>query len=236
MLAIYEALGIRREQNERRQGWQSSIETQFNVMRRLADWHYAHATSWAELLAVHDQWVVDFNDQDHWAHREREDDKRSPAPPGWVRGRAVEPADLHRIFCAARFGRRVDRRGYARFRHWRLHSEAGLTGEPIAVWLYGEHLTVEYADEILSHSTVTYQPDGRHLLTVERPVLFETAYHSPRLALWALDDDKWRKALPVALVIRRRARSRAEPAVQAALFAWQPGRRPGRSREPLVGR
>jgi len=90
VLAIYEALGVRREQIDRRQPWQSFIETQFNVMRRMADWHFAHATSWAELLAVHDQWVVDFNYQDHWAHRERDDGKRSPAAVlGWVRGAVI---------------------------------------------------------------------------------------------------------------------------------------------------
>ncbi len=30
-------------------------ETTFNVQRRMADWHFAKATTWAELLAVHDQ-------------------------------------------------------------------------------------------------------------------------------------------------------------------------------------
>jgi transposase InsO family protein len=54
VLAIDEALGIRREQIDRRQPWQSSIETQFNVLRRMADWHVSQAASWAELLAVHD--------------------------------------------------------------------------------------------------------------------------------------------------------------------------------------
>ena len=76
----------------------------------MADWHFAHATSWAELLAVHDQWVVDFNYQPHWAHRERDDGKRSPqAVLGWVRGTVLEPEVLHRAFWAARSGRRLDR-------------------------------------------------------------------------------------------------------------------------------
>ena len=38
----------------------------------MADWHFAKATTWAELLAVHDQWVVDYNYQVHWAHQERD--------------------------------------------------------------------------------------------------------------------------------------------------------------------
>jgi putative transposase len=219
VLAIYEALGVRREQIDRRQAWQSYIETQFNVMRRMADWHVAHATTWAELLAVHDQWVVDFNYQPHWAHRERADGKGSPAAVlGWVRGAVVEPAALHRAFFATRSGRRLDRHGYARFRHWRVYGEHGLRGEPVAVWLYGEHLSLEYRDEVLSHFTVGYEPGGRRLRTVEAPQVFETAYRSPQLALWELTDDEWRKAVPSAPSAHRR-RARPAPAHQAALFA-----------------
>jgi hypothetical protein len=81
----------------------------------------------------------------------------------------------------------------------------------------GEHLTLEYDDEILSHFTVTYQSDGRCLRTVEQPVLFETAHRSPQLALWELSDDEWRKAMPVATA--RRRRPMPDPARQAALFA-----------------
>jgi transposase len=54
-LQIYERLGIRKEQIARRQPWQSYIETQFNVQRRMADWQFAQAATWVELLAAHDQ-------------------------------------------------------------------------------------------------------------------------------------------------------------------------------------
>jgi putative transposase len=47
--AIYQALGIEHKPIKRRQSWQSYIETNFNVMRRMADWHFERATSWAEL-------------------------------------------------------------------------------------------------------------------------------------------------------------------------------------------
>jgi hypothetical protein len=51
--AIYRALGIEKREIDRGQAWQNSVETHFNVMRRIADHHYATATSWAELQAVH---------------------------------------------------------------------------------------------------------------------------------------------------------------------------------------
>src|SRR5215211_4271352 len=59
--AIYAALGIQKEQIERGQPWQNYIETNFNVMRRMADFHYAKARMWSELQAVHDRFFHDFN-------------------------------------------------------------------------------------------------------------------------------------------------------------------------------
>jgi hypothetical protein len=55
-----------------------------------------------------------------------------------------------------RFGRRLDKAGYARFRHWRVYAEQGLAGEHVAVWLYAENLTVEFADEALARYSVAY--------------------------------------------------------------------------------
>ena len=52
-LAIYAALGIQKEQIQRRQPWQSYIETNFNVQRRMADYYFAQATTWEELLRRH---------------------------------------------------------------------------------------------------------------------------------------------------------------------------------------
>jgi len=50
----------------------------------MADWHFARAQDWEELLRVHDRWVADFNYQVHWAHRQRTDGRQSPARSGVV--------------------------------------------------------------------------------------------------------------------------------------------------------
>jgi hypothetical protein len=39
-MRIYEALGIQKHEIEKRQAWQSYIESNFNAQRRLADWHF----------------------------------------------------------------------------------------------------------------------------------------------------------------------------------------------------
>ncbi len=157
-------------------------ESTFKIQRRMADWHFAKATTWAELLAVHDQWVFNLNYQVHWAHQERDDDRRTPRDVlAWYTGRPVTPEELHRLFYRTRFGRKLDKLGYVRFRHWRVYGERGLARERAAVWLYGETLTLEYADEPLAQYRVRYQPDKAHLRTVEAPLLFETPYQSPQL-------------------------------------------------------
>ena len=43
--AIYAALGIRNEQIEAGQAWHNYVETHFNVMRRMADHHYARGST-----------------------------------------------------------------------------------------------------------------------------------------------------------------------------------------------
>lgn len=79
--AIYAALGIRKEQIDTRQACQNDIESNFNVMRRMADYHAARATTWGELQAIHDRFFHDHNHQAHFAHRERTDGRFSPAAP-----------------------------------------------------------------------------------------------------------------------------------------------------------
>ncbi len=154
----------------------------------------------------------------HWAHQEREDGRHSPAEVlGWVSGKQHTPEELHRIFYATRSGRKLDRLGYCRFRHWRVYGEQGLSGTGVAVWLYGEHLTVEFADEPLAQYQVTYQPDKRHLKTVTVAQLFDTPHRSPQLPLWELGDGEWLKVLKRApYAARQRQRSTH---VQAALFS-----------------
>lgn len=215
---IYEALGITKLEIERRQSWQSYIETAFNVQRRMADWHFAQSTTWSELLAIHDQWVADYNYQVHWAHRERADGRHSPAEVlGWVCGQQYTPEELHRIFYATRFGRRLNRAGYVRFRHWRLYGERGLAGDAVAVWLYGEHLTIAFADEPLAQYGVTYQPDQRHLLAISEQHLFETPYQSSQPRLWEWRDGEWLTVIRVPPYLPRRLQP-ATTAVQARLF------------------
>ncbi len=205
---IYAALGIEKKPIDKKQAWQNLIETQFNVMRRMADWHYGQARTWADLQHVHDQFVVAFNYQPHWAHRARQDNRLSPAEVlGWVTGKLRTPEELHRIFYTTRFGRVLDKAGYIRFRCWRLYGESGLAHRRTAVWLYRETITVEFADQPLAQYSVDYQPDRTHLRSVTNLRLFETQYRSPQLPLWELGDGDWLKVLRLRPYTPRRKKA-----------------------------
>ena len=68
--------------------------------------------------------MTDYDAQPHWAHRERDDNRLSPAEVlGQETGKLRTPDQLHRIFYAMRFLRRLDRLGYAHFRRWKLYGE-----------------------------------------------------------------------------------------------------------------
>jgi putative transposase len=188
---IYDLLGVRKEEIDKQQAWQNYIESQFNVQRRMADWHFAHAEDWAQLREMHDRWVADFNYQQHWAHRERQDERHSPAEVlGWVHGTARTDAELERIF-RLRAGRRIDRSGYVRYRCWRLYAERGLARRGGEVWLCGETLTIEHADVPLSQFDVEFQADREHLRRVTHPRLFDHPFPSPQPLLWPAGAVEW---------------------------------------------
>ena len=216
---IYATLGINKAEIERRQPWQNYIETMFNVQRRMVDWNFARAQSWEELLASHDQWVTDYNTQDHWAHQKRGDGRTSPAAVlDWVRGRPVRAAELERAFAPVHTARRVDRHGYVRFRHWRLYGERGLAQKRVAVWLTTDRLVLTYSDEPLAYYTVTVARDRRHLTAVTEERLFATPFQSPQPLLWEPGEGEWLRVLQIPAP--RPRRHRRAVGEQPALFGW----------------
>jgi transposase len=220
--AVYEALRIRKEEIERGRPWQSYIETAFNVQRRMADHNFAEAESWAELAAAHDRFVEDYNAQAHWAHREREDGRRSPSEVlGFLSGVRHREEDLRRAFFSSRFARTLDSLGYARFRHWRLYGEDALAGREAALWLAAESLTLGHEGEPLSRYEVRVEADTGELRSVGRPRLFETSTPVPQLRLFGLDalgEGGWLKALRLEGYAPRRPRGPL--ASQRALFPY----------------
>jgi len=220
--AVYESLRIRKEEIERGRPWQSFIETAFNVQRRMADHRFAEAESWAEFTEAHDRFVEDYNAQAHWAHRTREDGRRSPSEVlGFLSGVRHREEDLRRAFFSSRFARTLDSLGYARFKNWRLYGEEALAGREAALWLAAESITLEHGGEPLSRYEVRVEAETGKLRSVGRPRLFETSaiVAQPRLfGLDALGDAGWLKALRLDGYAPRRPPGPL--ALQKALFPY----------------
>jgi transposase InsO family protein/transposase len=217
-MAVYQALAVTTEQIAPRQAWQSYIETCFNVQRRMADYHFARATTWDELLQRHAAWVHDYNSREHWAHLKRQDGRRSPAEVlDQVTGREFSDPELARIFAPLLTSRRVDQQGYVRFRSWRLYGERGLAGEPASIWVTDEDVTIQFADGPLATDDVKYQRDHRHFRQVTPKQIFETRHGSPQPPLLELGPDDWLLAIEQPSRFRRRRRRSA--LMQAALFS-----------------
>jgi transposase len=220
--AIYRALDIRKEDIERGQAWQSFIETNFNLQRRLADFHFERAESWEELLEEHDLWLERHNTQRHKAHEKREDARRSPSEVlGALTVVRHHPVDLTRAFFSTRFVRRLDASGYARIKHWRVYAEEGLAKCEVALWLGDDGLAVEYAGQTLSRYDVSLSGTMK-LEDVANPRLFATGHRSPQLKLFALEEmlgeGGWLKAVKLE---EYAARARRLPiAVQQVLFPY----------------
>lgn len=220
--AIYEALGVAKEEIDRGRPWQNYVETTFNIQRRMADWHFGRVSTWTELVAAHDGWVRDYNEQSHWAHRERPDGRRSPEEVlGWVVGVRYRPEDLERAFFSTRFSRTLDALGYARFRNWRVYGEEALARREAALWLQAGSLTLEHAGQALARYDAAWEEGSGRLLAVTRPRLFETPHASPQMRLFGLQSlgtDGWLQALKLAEYAPRRPRKPLS--LQQVLFPY----------------
>ena len=219
--AVYEALGIAKHEIERGRPWQNYIETHFNVQRRMADWHFAKAKSWPELVEAHDRFVEDYNAQAHFAHAGRDDGRRSPSEVlGFASGVRHREEELRRAFFSARFVRVLDYLGYTRFRHWKIYGEEALAGREAALWLAAESLTVEHAGEPLSRYEVRVEAATGELRSVRRPRLFESSHklRRPEPRLFPLDEAGWLKAMRLEGYAPREPRR--PQALQEALFPY----------------
>jgi hypothetical protein len=123
--------------------------------------------------------MTDYNEQVHWAHRRRDDQRRSPGEVlSFVKGKEWLLEELQQIFRVARGERRVKPNGYVRFRHWDLYGERGLARERVAIWLSADvtTLTIEHAVEPLAQYTATPTPDHKQLKGVAALRLFENRF------------------------------------------------------------
>jgi hypothetical protein len=218
-MEIYESLGIRKEQIERRRPWMNYLESHFALMKRLEAYDLAKAATWEEFCSTHAKFVAAYNWQDHFAHQDREDGLRSPREVlGWVHGRAVELPTLDQIFHARHAGRHLNRHGYIRYHNWRLYGEDGLAGEDASVWLFKETLTIAFQEEPIAQYEVQAAPDSMEWQQICELRPIPSRYPSSQLPLWDRQDIEWYKVKKLLPYTPRRS-VRIHGLVQERLFA-----------------
>lgn len=195
-LELYELLDIRKERIDPGEPWENYAETLFSVQRRMADHAFSNARSWPEIQKAHRTWWENYNAEDHYGHRERQDGRHSPSAVLRGRlGRTFPEEVLARVLYATQFTRRLDKFGYAHFNNWRFFGEDGLAGEEVQVWLYEGTLKITYQATALSQYSVTYEGDHKHIEEVKRSHRIETYFRSPQLHLWRRSETEWLLAL-----------------------------------------
>jgi hypothetical protein len=188
-------------------------------MRRMSQVHFEQVTSRQGAKLAHERFVTDYDEQPHWAHRKRDDNRLSPAEVLGEETRQLRtPEQLHRIFYATRHLRRLDRLGYVHFRRWKLYGEETLARYPAVIWLHGDALTIEYQETPLAQYTVRYQPDKKHFRAVPEARRFETPYASLQGRLWELDETLWQLAKRLPDYAPRRKRQKKMMPTQLSLL------------------
>jgi transposase InsO family protein len=193
---LLEALGIVVCHIEKGKPWENLLEAQFKIERRIADAHFERTTSFEEIQEQHAAFVETFNATPHWAHQDRGDGLRTPEEVlGWVHGHALAVGEIQQALRQVQVERVVDRRGYISVQRFYLYAERGLARKRVSVWLYDGRLQIAYQQALLAQYAYRAGRGAKRLHVVERPRLYRTAYASPQLELWELDDEQWRKVL-----------------------------------------
>ena len=191
---LLEELGIAVCHIEKGKPWQDLAEAQFKIQLRLADAAFERAESFTEIQEQHAAFVETFNTTPHWAHREREDGLRVPVDVlGWVRGGEIVAGALQRALHEMQVERVVNARGYVSVQRFYIYAERGLSRTRVSIWLYEGRLHVAHREALLARYAYRYDRKARRLRAVSDPEISRTAYASPQLELWELDDAQWRK-------------------------------------------
>ena len=218
-MAVDQALGIEKKRIDPKQAWQNYVETMFNIVRRMADFHFHQARSWEEMDQIHRKWVRDYNSQSDFAHEQREDGCHSSTQViGWHKGTMVPEETLNRILFATRYTRHLDRHGFIRFQDWRLYGERGLAHQKVSVWVYEGTLKLEYQVVTLSKYRVELHDDHKHIKDVSNPRLAETVFRSPQLTLFDLGPDEWLLYWKAPSYALRRRKQSGTKVTQLVLF------------------
>jgi transposase InsO family protein len=194
-LQLLDTLEIEPCRIEKRQSWQSLIETQFAIQLRLADAKFEQASNLEEIQEQHAAFVQIFNTTNHWAHRDRDDGLKTPvAVLAWQQGRALDPGALRRAFRHLQFPRIINQHGLVSVQRFYIYAHRGLARQRVSVWIYEGRLNIEYQQTLLARYQSKIDRKRKALKSVTQPQFYATPFVSPQLELFELDESEWQRA------------------------------------------
>jgi transposase InsO family protein len=218
-MRVLEGLEIQPCPIEKRQPWQSLIESQFNIQRRLADAKFKQADTFEEIQDQHAAFIQLFNTTPHWAHRHRIDDHLTPVAVLAGRlGCSVERQQLQRVFRHLQLPRTVNQHGCVTIHRFYIYAERGLARQRVAIWLYQDRLHVQYQQTLLARYACRFDRTAKKIARLSQPKLYRTLFASPQIELFELDDEQWLKILRRPEYAKRRAGQKA--AIQQLSFTF----------------
>lgn len=182
---VHRKLPIRHTMYEKGHPWQNLIESQFGIQARVGEYHWERCGSIAAAQEFHRELIRDHNRLPHFAHRKRQDQKRSPlAVLGNAQGQVVEPATLHQAFSRKFWQRKTDARGFVRLGKWRLYIEEALPRTPVQVHYWDGKLRAEYDEQTLTEYDCRW--DAKKLVpkTITNLHSLDHPYHSSQATLF----------------------------------------------------
>jgi transposase/transposase InsO family protein len=178
-------LRIEHTMYEKGHPWQNLIESHFGIQARLGEYGWQKCKTVEEAQDFHRELIRDHNRLPHWAHRQRNDQKRTPLEVlGAARGRETDAATLHRAFSRACWQRRTDARGFVRIGNWKIYIEEGLPKTSVQVTYWDSKLRAEYDSHLLAEYRCKWDASALRPKAISHPVHYETPFQSPQQTLF----------------------------------------------------
>jgi transposase len=189
---VNQRLGIHHEMYEKGHPWQNLIESQFGIQARLGEYHWERCGTVAAAVEFHRELIRDHNRLPHWAHRFRQDEKRTPlAVLGAAHGKPVEAPTLQRAFGQRYCQRRIDEHGFVRLGRWKIYVEEGLPQTPVQLSYWEGKLRAEYGEHLLTEYQCRWGKSDARPMALHHPTYhahpFQTKQQNLFDPLWLRD-------------------------------------------------
>jgi transposase len=178
-------LQIHHHEYDKGHPWQSLIESQFGIQARVGEYAWERCKSVDEAVDVHRDLMHDHNRLPHFAHRKRNDNKRTPLEVlGPAHGREVDAASLHRAFSRMAWQRKTDERGFVQVGRWKIYVEEGLPRTPVQVLYWDGRLRAEYEAQVLTEYRCRWDNSNHRPKAISHPQHHDHPYQSRQQTLF----------------------------------------------------